>query len=218
MSRIEVKRVKLKKKTVGPYKSPAAREAEKLQKRLRSGKAAKAGTAKSSSNRLSKGITFKIRKLESQGVRALPDTPFTLKGMSLKALIRSTPRLFINNAVDVEAKKYKKMRTQTGKPVLQGVMFTNDPFRPHKIRRYHETYIVGLDDNQEKPIHKHRKVLVQCACENFVYVFEYANATVGASRLIYSNGEPPVFTNPALLPGLCKHAVRLAKIAIENDL
>lgn len=200
---IKVKTVKLKKKATKPYKSPAALEAEKRRDRIKSGKASKVGSIKSGIARLARGIAFKLKKFESLGVRALPETAFTRKGMTLRQLIRSTPRLFINNAIDVEAHKYKKKRTLTGKPVLQGIMWTNDPYRPDKVRRYHETYIVGLDDDQDKPIHKHKKVLCQCACEAFVYNFEYANATVGASRLIYSNGQPPVYTNPGLLPGLC---------------
>lgn len=55
-------------------------------------------------------------------------------------------------------------------------------------------------------------------CENFVYVFEYANAAHGASKLIYSNGQPPNFTNPALLAGCCKHLTAVAEYMIIKNI
>lgn len=55
-------------------------------------------------------------------------------------------------------------------------------------------------------------------CENFVYVFEYANAAHGASKLIYSNGQPPNFTNPALLAGCCKHLTAVAEHMIVKNI
>ena len=213
--------VKVKKnvpKAAKPYKSQAAKEAEKTTKRLKTKKADKVKIAKTARDRIAKGTTYRLKKMESQGVRALPETPESKRGMSLKRLIQWTPRLFINNAVFVRHHRIKKLRTATGKPVVRGIMYTDDPYRPNKVRRYHETYFVGIGPNQDAPIHKQSKVLVQCSCENFVYVFEYANATMGASRLLFCNGEPPVFTNPGLAPGLCKHGIALAKIIIERGL
>lgn len=221
MAKIKIGKVaKARSPSTKPKKSAATREVEKRSKRLKTGKAAKPRAAKSSdTERRAYGYTFKLKKFDSPGIRALPDTPFTREGLSLTKLLRSTPRLFINNAVDVEHHgKIKKLKTKTGKPMLRGIMWTNDPFMPWRTRRYHETYIIGLDDNQDKPVNKHRKVLVQCQCEAFVFNFEYANATMGASRLIYSNGQPPAYTNPGLMPGLCKHLVALMKIAKEHDL
>lgn len=219
MAKIKVGKVVTKRKpSTKPKKSAAAKEAEDRKKRVKSGKAAKAKPA-GESDRRAYGHTFKLKKFDSPGIRALPETYFTLQGMSLTKLLRGTPRLFINNAVDVDAHgAVKRLRTKTGKPMLRGIMWTNDPYRPFKVRRYHETYIIGLDDNQDKQVHTHRKVLVQCQCEAFVFNFEYANATVGASRLIYSNGQPPVYTNPGLMPGLCKHLVALMKIAKTYNL
>lgn len=214
MAKIKVGKVVTKRKpSTKPKKSAAAKEAEDRSKRIKTGKAAKAKKP-ITTDRRAYGHTFKLKKFDSPGIRALPETYFTQQGMSLTKLLRGTPRLFINNAVDVDAHgAVKRLRTKTGKPMLRGIMWTNDPFRPFKVRRYHETYIIGLDDNQDKMVHTHRKVLVQCQCEAFVFNFEYANATVGASRLIYSNGQPPVYTNPGLMPGLCKHLVALMKIA-----
>lgn len=220
MAKIKVGKVVTKRKpSTKPKQSAAAKEAENRTKRLKTGKAAKAKTARPDSDRRAYGHTFKLKKFDSPGIRALPDTPYTKQGMSLPKLLRGTPRLFINNSKDVDCHgAVKRLRTKTGKPMLRGIMWTNDPYRPFKVRRYHETYIIGLDDNQDKTVHSHRKVLVQCQCEAFVFNFEYANATVGASRLIYSNGAPPVYTNPGLMPGLCKHLVALFKIAKTYNL
>lgn len=214
--RIKTQSVKKPKKNAAkPKKTQATRDAEKTKERLRTGNATMPRQAKIVKIQ---GTPYKLRKFESPGIRALPETYFTRKGMTLKQLIRGTPKLFVNNAVDVEAHRYKKKKTKTGKPVVHGIMWTNDPFRPHKVRRYHETYIVGLDDNQQKPVTTHKKVLVQCTCEAYVYNFEYANARHGAAYLIYSNGEPPVWTNPAMWPGCCKHIIALAKLAYEDGL
>lgn len=212
--RIKTQSVKKKVNQTKPKKTQATRDAEKAKERLRTGHAKIPRAAKTVRVQ---GVPYKLRKFESAGIRPLPETYFTRKGQTLRQLIRNTPRIFVNNAVDVEAHRVRDKTTKTGKPVVHGIMWTNDPYRPDKVRRYHETYIVGLDENQQRPVHKHRRVLVQCTCENFVYTFEYANAYHGASYLIYSNGEMPVWTNPSLSVGCCKHIIALAKIAIEEN-
>jgi len=198
-------------------KSAAKREAEKTKERMTERKAVLHTSKRSGKERLAKGVPYKLKRLEAMPVRQLPATAANQKGRTLRQLIRGTPKLFINNAVDVEAKKIERKKTKTGRPVIMGQMVTWDPWRKDRVRRVHDAYIIGLDDDPDKPINRHQKVLVQCSCENFVYVWEYANATVGASRLIYSNGEPPNFTNPKLAVGLCKHLIALAKIIMEKD-
>lgn len=197
--------------------SPAKREAKKTAERLKDRKALVHTSRRPGQERLAKGMPYRLKRMEAMPVRQLPETAASKRGMTLRQLIRATPRLFINNAVDVEAKKVEHKFTKTKRPVIRGLMVTYDVWRQDRVRRVHETYIVGMDEDTEKPVNRHRKVLVQCSCENFVYVFEYANASVGASRLIYSNGEPPNFTNPKLAPGCCKHLIALAKIIIEKN-
>lgn len=55
-------------------------------------------------------------------------------------------------------------------------------------------------------------------CENFVFTWEYANAVHGCSRVIYGNGEPPTYTNPQLVPALCKHITAVAKQILAKGL
>lgn len=199
-------------------KSTAKREAEKTTERMKERKAVVHSSTRSGRERLAKGIPYKLKRLEAMAVRQLPETAASKKGMTLRQLVRVTPRLMINNAVDVEAKKIEKKKTKTGRPYIMGQMVTYDPWRKTRIRRVHESYFIGMGDDARTPVFKHPKVLAQCSCENFVFVFEYANASVGASRLIYSNGQPPNMTNPMLAPGLCKHLVALAKLMMEKGI
>ncbi|MND62531.1 hypothetical protein D3C80_538190 [compost metagenome] len=217
IKKIKTQSVKKKRTTTKPKKSQAIRDAEKAKERKQKSKAA---PLRSSIRIKVQGIPYKLRKFENLGARKLPESYYTMQGQSLKSLIRNTPRLFVNNAVDVEPHRMpKRSFTKGGKPAVKGIMWTNDPFRPDRVRRYHETYIVGLDaKGEEKPLYKHKRVLVQCTCESYIYTYEYANAWHGAAYLIYSNGEPPVWMNPSFAPGMCKHLIALSKIVIENNL
>jgi len=47
-------------------------------------------------------------------------------------------------------------------------------------------------------------------CPDYLYRWEVANARVGSSKIIHSNGQPPNVTNPTMRPGLCKHLLALA--------
>lgn len=142
-------------------------------------------------------------------VRQLPETDLTRKGMSLRQLLMKTPALMKNNSVDVVLETLKEGKTKSGLKAIQAKAYSVDDYRPSKTKRVHQLYIIGMD-SQTAPVSKQRRVLVSCSCESYCFTFEYANSFHGASRLIYSNGEPPSFTNPALLPGLCKHLVALA--------
>lgn len=149
-------------------------------------------------------------------VQQLPDTVLTRKGKSLKELLRGTPPLFKHNAKHVIISKLIRKKTKSGLPAVEAIAYSVDPYRPNKTRREHKLYIIGLD-SQTTPINKQRRVLVSCPCENYVFTWEYANALHGASKLVYSNGEPPTFTNPGNAVGLCKHCVALAEELVKKN-
>lgn len=166
--------------------------------------------------------SYRLSALNPKTPKQLPETELSKKGMTLRQLIRATPRLMLNNAVDVELLEKKLTKTRSGMPAIRAVTVTNDPWRPGKVRRKHNTFIIGAELDKEnnpvkKPINRHRKIIVSCACESYVFTFEYANAAHGASRIVYSNGEPPVMTNPQLAPGLCKHLVAVARLLIKAE-
>lgn len=143
-------------------------------------------------------------------VKQLPDTALSRKGLSLKTLVRNTPKLFKANADHVIVSKLVRKKTKSGLPAIEAVAYSSDPYRPNKTRRDHKIYIIGLD-SQTDPISKQRRVLCSCSCENYVFTWEYANAIHGASKLVYGNGDAPTFTNPELRPGLCKHLIAVAE-------
>ncbi len=173
-----VKTQTVKKPRKKSTKTQATKDKEKMAKRLRTGKA---GTPKKAKVSKQGGIPFKMKKPTSFGMRSLPETHLTKKGLSLKNLVRSTPRIFINNAIDVEAHRVTKLKTKTGRPTLKGIMWTNDKWRPHKSRRYHETYLIGLDDDQTKPIYRHKRIIAQCDC------------ITGDTKVLTSNGWQKIF-------------------------
>lgn len=55
-------------------------------------------------------------------------------------------------------------------------------------------------------------------CDFFLYYCEYALTHWGSAVIKYSNGEPPVHTNPGLLPLMCKHLTQLAKTVITHKM
>lgn len=202
--------------------SKAKRESEKTKKKKK-----KKQPSKPRSQRVvkkKKPYSYRLNAFDPKQPNQLPETDLTKKGYTLRKLIRSTPRLMINNAGNVVLKKVKKVKTRSGMPAVRAETYSTDPFRPDKVLRLHTTIIIGLDTNKDdnpdvkKPVNAHKKVLVSCDCESFVYTFEYANAAHGASRIIYSNGNPPVVTNPGLEPGLCKHLVRLSNSIIKSNM
>lgn len=145
-------------------KSTAKREAEKTSERMKAKKAVVHTSKRSGKERLAKGMPYRLKRLEAMPVRQLPDTAASKRGMTLRQLIRSTPRLFINNAVDVEAKKIETKFTKTHRPLIMGHMVTYDVWRKSRVRRVHETYIIGMGDDEKMPVNRHPKVLVQCTC------------------------------------------------------
>jgi len=166
--------------------------------------------------------SYKLSGLNPKTPKQLPETDLSRKGMTLRQLVRGTPRLMVNNSQDVELYEKKITKTRSGLPALKAVAITNDPFRPNKVRRKHNTFIIGAELDKEnnpakKPINRHRKIICSCSCESYVFTFEYANAAHGASRIVYGNGEPPVVTNPSMAPGLCKHLVAAARELIRKE-
>lgn len=51
--------------------------------------------------------------------------------------------------------------------------------------------------------------IASCSCGDNTFRWEVANAYKGASEVEFSNGDPPVITNPTFKVGLCKHLVAL---------
>lgn len=147
----------------------------------------------------------RVKKHERQ------DTTKAKNGLSLKKLLRSTPRYIHGNAEDVVVKKYNgRAVTKGGYPAVTGVCVDIIASqRPHKCS------IVGLDKAIDD-ISNQKRVLVSCSCEFFMFYCEYALWTHGAAKIIYSNGQPAVTTNPQSYPLLCKHLTKLGKLVLKK--
>lgn len=145
--------------------SAAKREAMKRSKKgsIKKSKSAKVSKAK-------KAYSYRLSGLNPQEPRQLPETEHTKKGMTLRKLLRGTPRLMLNNSVDVEIVEFKRTKTKSGMPAIKAVTITNDPWRPGKVRRPHSTFVIGMDKDDsgspdiKKPINKHKRVIVSCNC------------------------------------------------------
>ncbi|AQT28705.1 hypothetical protein YOLOSWAG_227 [Erwinia phage vB_EamM_Yoloswag] len=206
-----------------PKKSPAAKQAEQRAKGMRqikSGKyeqGVKSISEANKSRRMTQGEkrAVSITPFVPKQVPQPPQTPKSLKGLSMAALMKSSPRLMKENALECYVSNYKRGKTPKGLPFATAKVRHKDPLRPNKTVRLHECMFLALDD-PNKPISKQKRVLASCGCENYVFMWEYANAEHGAARIIYGNGEPPGFTNPAHVPGLCKHLLALADVIRRN--
>ncbi|SBV38184.1 hypothetical protein BN7874_015 [Phage NCTB] len=163
--------------------------------------------------------SFRVVPLKANIVEQPPETELTRKGLTLRKLLRTTPKWRKETGkYEITLKKFKKQKTKTGLTALTAVANHKDPFMPNKTIKDREVYIIGLED-QNKPVNKQRRVMVSCNCEDWVYHGgEYAAALHGAARIIYGNGEPPVLTNPGNVPFLCKHLVGFAHYCIDKGL
>lgn len=222
-SKSKYKGIKKSRSNTSGRSGKAKVEGEKKTQAARRRAAGKKTKPTASKQRVAKGLPFKRSALNPRNPTQLPETDLTKKGLTLRKLIRGTPRLMINNAHDVDVVSLEKTFTVSGMPAIQSVTLTSDPWRPNKIKRPHDTFIIGLDrdaDNNpdiKTPINKHKRVICSCACENYVYTWEYANALHGASRIIYGNGDAPTMTNPQNAYGLCKHLVALSLKVIKAN-
>lgn len=130
--------------------------------------------------------------------------------MKLNQLVSKSDRMRKANARLVRVVGYK-----TGFDKLK---------RPTAVARTYtpREYTIGMRLRQAKDqnkyvssikfLDKELNVKVSCSCPDFMFRHEFANSQVGASDIIYGNGEPPTETNPSHTPGLCKHLLALRKI------
>lgn len=208
------------KSSVKKPKSTAKRNAERAERARNSNrrkaytglassvsKRGKQTTVTKKSTRAQKVRQVRIMPLQGQNlVEQLPETALSKKGLTLRQLHRNTPRLMKENGAECTVKKFKRTKTASGLPAVTAVVRHNDPWRPDAVPRDHQVQIIGRVHDTKLSDRK-QKVLCSCDCENYVYMWEYANAKYGAARIIYGNGEAPNFTNPGETPGLCKHLV-----------
>ena len=152
--------------------------------------------------------------------REVPSTQRAEKGMTLRKLLKATPPFIVSNSSDVIIKKLNSSAsTKAGFPAITAITDCKEKGG----RKTHKCSIISLE-RPDKSVSRsklnvggaNKRVLVSCNCENFLFQWEYALWTWGASKIKFSNGDPAKFTNPGNVPGMCKHLVAVAKTVIEH--
>lgn len=89
--------------------------------------------------------------------------------------------------------------------------------------RSYSRFKVGADGRlkrNEDPTHyvtmftflnKKLQCIASCSCGDNTFRFEVSNSYKGAAEIEFSNGEPPLTTNPTFKVGMCKHMTSLYK-------
>jgi len=139
-----------------------------------------------------------------------PDIKKANKGLSLKGILRHTPKYIKNSSEDIAISSYKPTKTKGGLPAVTGYSYDGTK----KPRKKHKFQIIGLEKG--KKLSEQKRVKVSCQCEFFMYYSEYALWTWGAANITYSNGEPAVVRNPGNIPLYCKHLAMVAQFIINN--
>jgi hypothetical protein len=113
----------------------------------------------------------------------------------------------IMNAAYVKIQKYKEGRARDGTAYAAAQTYSlveinsNRELVRSKDRNKYLTKIHFLD--------KKLNVKVSCSCPDYMFRFEYPNTKLGASDIIYGNGDPPTVY---FAPGLCKHLIAVRKL------
>jgi hypothetical protein len=126
--------------------------------------------------------------------------------MKLGKLVALSDKMRKINSKFVRITKYKAGRDKQGFATAVCQTFTPREFKQGRVvpSNDHNRYVSSI-----KFIDKNLNVKVSCSCGDYCFRWEYANHKVGASDIIYCNGEPPVETNSKMRPGLCKHLLAL---------
>ena len=122
-------------------------------------------------------------------------------GLTLKKMLKNTPYNIVDKSEEKHILKLEKKVSKKGRTAVKAKVQRDKKGKTDKPDN-HTCWIIGLDN--EGPLSK-QKCLVSCDCDNFKFQWEYALTHAGASKIKYSNGNPPTTTNPHLTHGVCSH-------------
>lgn len=131
--------------------------------------------------------------------------------MKLDVLARKSEATRKINASFVKVVQYKAGRDKQGYAVAMAKTYSMREVNVHR-------HLVPSKDRNKyvsaiRFIDAQLNVSVSCSCPDYVYGgWEWSNAQVGASKIIYGNGEPPTIRNPGHKPGMCKHLLALRAV------
>lgn len=118
--------------------------------------------------------------------------------MTMLQILAKTPQSRRDNAAFVRVKSSKVERTkyETLKYIAKTYSTHDAKGQSKKGKPVEHTTIVETNGKQ---------VVVECDCEDFWAIWEFALNQKKAARIKHSNGQPPVEKNPKWRPGCCKH-------------
>lgn len=146
---------------------------------------------------------------------AFPNTLLARKGLSLKTLLQIQDRGYRDTYYMI-LKDVKELKTVGGQRAMRFIVVNIDsPRNPKPIP--HTVTVIGLDNGTRPPLlHKQERIVVDCDCENHLYMWEYALWKHGAARILRCNGEPPVEKNPFEKPSVCRHTYHCLNYIYER--
>ncbi len=149
---------------------------------------------------------------------------------TLNQMIQNTPRDVVKRSSFVSASLLGNVK-MIKKKALNALVFTarcvaNTPRqykeKPTPTNTYYdvviELYPLEVHHNEFIKPNLDMDAWVKCSCPWFLFNAEYALAKVGSSEIDYSNGRPPVVTNPHTLPCLCKHLYAAIPLVLKNSI
>lgn len=135
-------------------------------------------------------------------------------GLTLKKMMANSHHDALPKAKSDELLSITKTVSAKGRVAIKAKV-KRKPKKPGDKPEKHSCWIIGLEN--EGPVSK-QKCMVSCDCESFKFMWEYALTYYGASKIKYSNGQPPHTTNPSLAPGICHHLTALAVHCISKGI
>ncbi len=135
--------------------------------------------------------------------------------MKLDTLVGKSSKLRKLNAGLVRIVAYKTGRDKAGFATAVAKTFTPREYnlRYQQVRAKDQNrYVSSI-----KFLDRKLNVKVSCSCPDYVFGgWEFSNYQVGASDIIYGNGEPPDVRHPSYRPGLCKHLIALRNLVKQK--
>ena len=127
--------------------------------------------------------------------------------MKMQQIINRTPSTRKDKATFVKIKEVRTTKTPYNTTVFKAKTSSTHDSMGNPKRGSPTTYVTSIETNGKMSV-------VSCSCEDFAYRWEVALNKKKAARIEYSNGDPPVDTNPTLIPGCCAHLVRFGQILL----
>lgn len=125
-----------------------------------------------------------------------------MRGMTLTQILQNTTASRVELSANVAVRSLKfGISKKLGIPKAIAQCYSQDRDSNGRPKLFKYTTMVEF--------HADHKVKIGCSCPDHLYRWEFALTKRNASYITYSNGEPPLDTNPKLIPGCCKHTIAL---------